>query len=315
MTDKVIIITGPTASGKSDIAIKLANAIDGEIISADSQQVYKEMDIGTNKINNTESIRHHLIDEIYPNENYSVEDFKNKARKLIKEINKEGKVPIIAGGTGLYIDSLLFEMNYAKSPKDEEFRERLYKETNVKGNEHLYRKLLDIDEDTAKKYHPNETNRIIRALEIYHTTGEKPSIIRSGEKELNKDINPLLFFLNFEDRADLYEKINKRVIQMLDEGLIEEFIDLVNKYQLNIKSQSMAAIGYKEIFPFVSGDITIDELINDIQKNTRHYAKRQVTWMKRYLGYGFTHEIMMDNLSKIDASDIIISIVKEVYGL
>lgn len=313
MTDNVIIITGPTASGKSDIAIKVAQAFNGEIISADSQQVYKEMNIGTNKLINDLGICHHLIDEVYPDDNYTVEDFSKKARKLIKEINNKGKVPIIAGGTGFYIDSILFNMNYGQSPRNEEIRQRLNQVKDDKGNEFLYNELYKIDPITAKKYHPNEVNRIIRALEIYESTGVIPSKARRGEKVLNKEINPILFFLNYESRKELYEKINNRVIFMINDGLIDEFVSIKSKYNLSKQSQSMAAIGYKEIFEYLDGNIDIDQLIDLIQKNTRHYAKRQVTWMKRYLEYGFSHQIMMDNLNKNDAADIIISIIKDVY--
>lgn len=313
MTDNVIIITGPTASGKSDIAIEVANAFNGEIISADSQQVYRHMDIGTNKIKNNHGICHHMIDVVNPDQNFSVEDFSNNTSKLISEINSRGKVAVVAGGTGFYIDSILFDMNYGKVEQNPEFRENLQKITEEKGNDFLYDKLLTIDPLTAKKYHPNETNRIIRALEIYDSTGELPSKVRSGEKKLNDNINPILFFLNYKDRTGIYQKINNRVIEMIDQGLIEEFVEVVRNYNLNFNSQSMAAIGYKELFPFIDEEINIDELIDLIQKNTRHYAKRQVTWMKRYLAYDFTHEIIMDNLNKNDAADIIISLIKDTY--
>ncbi|WP_416335247.1 tRNA (adenosine(37)-N6)-dimethylallyltransferase MiaA [Anaerococcus sp. DFU013_CI05] len=313
MTDNVIIITGPTASGKSDIAIQIAKAFNGEIISADSQQVYQNMDIGTNKTKKFDGIKHHLLDIINPDENFSVEDFSNRANVLIQDINNRGKVPIIAGGTGFYIDSILFDMNYGQVSQKPKLRQNLQYIADEKGNEYLYNKLEDIDPKTAKKYHPNETNRIIRALEIYEVTGKAPSEVRLGEKELNKDINPILFFLNYNDRTSIYEKINNRVIKMIDEGLIEEFTEVIKKYNLDQDSQSMAAIGYKELFPFISNEIDIDELIDLIQKNTRHYAKRQTTWMKRYLQYGFTHEIIMDNIDKNDAADTIISIIKETY--
>lgn len=313
MTDNVIIITGPTASGKSDIAIEVANAFNGEIISADSQQVYRHMDIGTNKIKNNHGICHHMIDVVNPDQNFSVEDFSNNTSKLISELNSTGKVAVVAGGTGFYIDSILFDMNYGKVEQNPEFRENLQKITEKKGNDFLYDKLLTIDPLTAKKYHPNETNRIIRALEIYDSTGELPSKVRSGEKKLNDNINPILFFLNYKDRTGIYQKINNRVIEMIDQGLIEEFVEVVRNYNLNSNSQSMAAIGYKELFPFIDEEIDIDELIDLIQKNTRHYAKRQVTWMKRYLAYDFTHEIIMDNLNKNDAADIIISLIKDTY--
>ena len=313
MTDNVIIITGPTASGKSDIAIKIAKAFDGEVISADSQQVYRYMDIGTNKTKEFDGINHHMLDIINPDQNFSVEDFSTRAKELIRSINSKGRVPIIAGGTGFYVDSLLFEMNYGQVSKNQSLRDNLQAISDEKGNEYLYNKLKNIDPKTAQRYHPNEINRIIRALEIYEATGKAPSEVRLGERQLNKDINPILFFLNYNDRVGIYEKINNRVIKMIDEGLIEEFIEVVKIYNLNEDSQSMAAIGYKEIFPFIKEEIDIDELIDSIQKNTRHYAKRQTTWIKRYLEYEFTHEIIMDNIDKSDAADIIISIIKETY--
>lgn len=313
MTDNVIIITGPTASGKSDIAIKIAKAFDGEVISADSQQVYRYMDIGTNKTKEFDGINHHMLDIINPDQNFSVEDFSTRAKELIRSINSKGRVPIIAGGTGFYVDSLLFEMNYGQVSKNQSLRDNLQAISDEKGNEYLYNKLKNIDPKTAQRYHPNEINRIIRALEIYEATGKAPSEVRIGERELNKEINPILFFLNYNDRIGIYEKINNRVIKMIDEGLIEEFIEVVKIYNLNEDSQSMAAIGYKEIFPFIKEEIDIDELIDSIQKNTRHYAKRQTTWIKRYLEYEFTHEIIMDNIDKSDAADIIISIIKETY--
>lgn len=313
MKDKLIIITGPTASGKSDIAINVSKAFSGQIISADSQQIYKDMNIGTNKIDQTYGINHHLIDVIDPNENFTVEDFSSKARLLIHQINEDGYVPILTGGTGFYIDSILFDMNYGATPRDSNLRNELESIADNKGNSYLYDKLKNIDPITADKYHENERNRIIRSLEIYELTGKKPSDVRSGEKVLNEKVDPILFFLNFKDRSELYENINNRVIEMISEGLIEEFVNVVKTYKLDENSQSMAAIGYKEIFPFIKEEIDIDELIDLIQKNTRHYAKRQVTWMKRYLNYNFVHEIIMDNLSKNDASDIIISTIKDTY--
>lgn len=313
MKDKLIIITGPTASGKSDIAINVSKAFSGQIISADSQQIYKDMNIGTNKIDQTYGINHHLIDVIDPNENFTVEDFSSKARLLIHQINDDGHIPILTGGTGFYIDSILFDMNYGATPRDSDLRNELESIADNKGNSYLYDKLKNIDPITADKYHENERNRIIRSLEIYELTGKKPSDVRSGEKVLNEKVDPILFFLNFKDRSGLYENINNRVIEMISEGLIEEFVNVVKTYNLDENSQSMAAIGYKEIFPFIKEEIDIDELIDLIQKNTRHYAKRQVTRMKRYLNYSFAHEIIMDNLSKNDASDIIISTIKDTY--
>lgn len=313
MKDKFIIITGPTASGKSDIAINIAKKINGQIISADSQQVYREMDIGTNKIIDPIEVEHHMLNVVDPDENFTVNDFMNDSKEIIAILNSRSIMPIVTGGTGFYIDSLLFDMNYGEVEKDDEVRKELQDLAKNKGSEHLYNKLRDIDPETAKKYHFNEENRIIRALEIYEITGEKPSDKRTGERLLNNDIDPILFFLNYNNRDILYDRINERVLEMINHGLIDEFKYLVDKYKLDENSQSMAAIGYKEIFPFIKGEITLDEMISLIQRNTRRYAKRQITWMKRYLSYPFCHEIIMDDLTKEDATSIIEDLIKDMY--
>lgn len=313
MKDKFIIITGPTASGKSDIAINIAKKIEGEIISADSQQVYSEMDIGTNKVMDTDYIYHHLINVVRPNEEFTVDDFKKKAEEIISILNSRFIMPIVTGGTGFYIDSLLFNMNYGQVKKDESIRNKLQNLKETYGNKFLYDKLKDVDEETAKIYHPNEVNRIIRSLEIYEITGEKPSAKRTGERVLNKNIDPILFFLNYKNRQILYNRINDRVNDMITLGLIDEFKYLMEKYKLNENSQSMAAIGYKEIFPYIRGEISLDEMISLIQRNTRRYAKRQITWMKRYLDYPFTREIIMDDLNKEDATIVIEDLIKGMY--
>ncbi|WP_296129761.1 tRNA (adenosine(37)-N6)-dimethylallyltransferase MiaA [uncultured Anaerococcus sp.] len=314
MKDKLIIITGPTASGKSDIAINLAKKLDSQIISSDSQQVYRYMDIGTNKVDDF-TIDHHLINVVNPDENFTVEDFRVETLSIIRELNDNGLTPIMTGGTGFYIDSILFDMNYGKVSKNEELRDKLDSEAEEFGNEYLYEKLKEIDPESASKYHPNERNRIIRALEIYKETGVKASVQRTGERVLNSELDPIIFFLNYENREILYDKINLRVEQMIDQGLIEEFEYLIDRFNLTPDSQSMAAIGYKEIFPYIKGEINKDELIATIAQNTRRYAKRQITWMKRYKNYPFCHEIIMDELSKDDAGMIIESIIKDVYGL
>ncbi|WP_296113741.1 tRNA (adenosine(37)-N6)-dimethylallyltransferase MiaA [uncultured Anaerococcus sp.] len=313
MKDKTIIITGPTASGKSDIAINIAQKINGQVISADSQQVYREMDIGTNKVVNYFEVDHHMLNLVDPNENFSVEEFKNDAKKIITVLNNNHIMPIVTGGTGFYIDSLIFDMNYGQVKKDDEIRKKFQKLAIDKGNEYLFEKLLEIDPLTARKYHPNELNRIIRALEIYEITGEKPSEKRRGEKKLNENLKPILFFLNYSNREGLYKKINERVINMVEEGLINEVKYLIDKYNLDENSQSMSAIGYKEVLTYIRGEIGLDEMVNLIQRNSRRYAKRQITWMKRYLPYPFTHEIIMDDLSKDDASMIIEDLIKDIY--
>ncbi len=314
MKDKLVVITGPTASGKSDIAINIAKYLDNPVISADSQQVYRAMDIGTNKTYNFE-VDHFMINIVDPDQNYSVEDFSTEAKSIVRDINNNLRIPIMAGGTGFYIDSLLFDMNYGNVKKDENYRRELESIAKEKGNQYLYDKLLSIDPITANRYHPNELNRIIRSLEIHHVSGKLPSDVRIGERKLNQDIEPIVFFLNYNDRNLLYDKINNRVLKMIDEGLVSEVESLIKTYSLDENSQSMAAIGYKEVLEFMDGSIGMDEMINLIQRNTRRYAKRQITWMKKYLQYGFGHEIMMDNLSKNDASDIILDIIKGAYEL
>ena len=317
MTNKVLIITGPTASGKSDFAIKLAKKFDGEIISADSQQIYKDMDIGTNKITEFEmdGICHYGLDIKYPNEDYSVQEFKDMARTLIDQINSKGKLPIIAGGTGFYIDSILFDLNYGTSKKDENLRKELTDLANIKGNEYIYKKLIEIDPIEAKKYHPNEVQRIIRALETFELTGEKPSDLRIGFKKLNENINPILFFINYKDRSKLYDKINQRVDQMFEMGLEDEFKNLLDKYKLDSKSKSLQAIGYKEFFPYTENEISFDTLVSEIKKNTRRYAKRQITWMKKYLDYDFSHLFYRDEKSDEEILSGMDKIIKETYDL
>lgn len=313
MKDKVIIITGPTASGKSDIAINIAKKIEGQIISADSQQVYREMNIGTNKVTDSLEVDHHLLNVVNPDQDFTVDDFKKDATEIISVLNSRFIMPIVTGGTGFYIDSLLFDMNYGQVKKDSNIRQRLQNLASTNGNEYLYNKLNEIDPITAKKYHPNEVNRVIRALEIYEITGEKPSDKRKGERILNGNLDPILFFLNYNDRKILYNRINDRVNDMITLGLVDEFRYLIDKYNLDEDSQSMAAIGYKEIFPYIRGDISLDEMISLIQRNTRRYAKRQITWMKRYIDYPFTREIIMDDLNKDDATIIIEDLIKGMY--
>ena len=315
MKDRLIVITGPTASGKSDIAINLAKSLDSMIISADSQQVYRYMDIGTNKINDVFDVDHFMLNIVDPNEEFSVEDFSKEAKSLVKKINQNMRIPIVTGGTGFYIDSLIFDMNYGRVEKNQAYRDELQQVAQEKGNEYLYKKLESLDPETSKRYHHNEVNRVIRALEIYKVSGDIPSKIRTGERRLNDKVDPLVFFLNYDNRDILYNRINQRVLEMVNMGLVDEVRDLIYRFKLDSKSQSMSAIGYKEVLKYIDNNISLDEMINLIQKNTRHYAKRQITWMKKYLNYPFTYEIKMDELNKRDASDIILSIVKEVYEL
>lgn len=315
LKDRLIVITGPTASGKSDIAINLAKNLDSMIISADSQQVYRYMDIGTNKTSDFFEVDHFMLNMVDPDEEFSVDDFSKEAKSLVEKINQNLRIPIVTGGTGFYIDSLIYDMNYGRVEKNQAYREKLAVIVKEKGNEYLYKKLESLDPETSRRYHPNEVNRVIRALETYKVSGEIPSKIRTGERKLNDKLDPLIFFLNYDDRDLLYNRINQRVLDMLNLGLVDEVRELIKRFNLDNKSKSMSAIGYKEVLDYLNHDINLDEMIDLIQKNTRHYAKRQITWMKKYLNYPFTYEIKMDELNKKDASDIILSIVKEVYEL
>ena len=285
------------------------------IISADSQQVYRYMNIGTNKTSDVFEVDHFMLNMVDPDEEYSVDDFSKEAKSLVEKINQNLRIPIVTGGTGFYIDSLIYDMNYGRVEKNQAYREKLAVILKEKGNEYLYKKLESLDPETSRRYHPNEVNRVIRALEIYKVSGEIPSKIRTGERKLNDKLDPLIFFLNYDNRDLLYNRINQRVLDMVNMGLVDEVRELIKRFNLDNKSQSMSAIGYKEVLDYLNHNINLDEMIDLIQKNTRHYAKRQITWMKKYLNYPFTYEIKMDELNKRDASDIILSIVKEVYEL
>lgn len=305
MTDKLIIITGPTASGKSDLAVGLAQKLNTEIISADSQQIYQGMNIGTNTISQEEmeGVPHHLLSFLSPKEDFSVEEYSKLAKKLIGDLNKEGKIPILVGGTGLYLDSIIYDINYGESPMDTKVREKYQNLAEERGRDYVYQILMEKDPETAEKYHPNELSRVIRALETIEITGQRPSELRKGWKRLNSSFDPVIFFVNFKDRDKLYEKINKRVIQMMDQGLEEEFRNLLNKYDLDRSSKSLAAIGYREFFDYFDGEYSKADLVDLIQKNSRHYAKRQITWMKRYLEEDFSYLIYRDLMGQDEILD------------
>ncbi|MCI5839500.1 MAG: tRNA (adenosine(37)-N6)-dimethylallyltransferase MiaA [Peptoniphilaceae bacterium] len=305
MAKKVIFITGPTACGKTDVANLLSKKFNTNLISTDSQQIYIQMDIGTNK---DLSIKQELVDIKYPNEDFSVEEYRKEALKIISNID----YPIFAGGSGFYIDSLIYNMNFAETSKDLNIRKKYENLYEKNGKKYLYDLLYKIDPKTALKYHINETNRIIRNLEIFEKTGKKPSEIKNGYKQINEKINPYIYLLNYKDRNKLYDKINKRVDEMIKIGLINEVDTLIKKYNLTEKSQSMRAIGYKETIEYLQNKITFDELLYNIKINTRHYAKRQITWMKRYRSFNNFKEIFVDDFEdKKSISNFILEDLKE----
>lgn len=277
---KVIVICGPTASGKTALSIELAKKINGEIVSADSMQIYKDMDIGTAKPTKQEmgEIKHYLLDFVSPEERYSVAQYKQDAKKAIKEIINKGKTPIIVGGTGLYVDSLIYEIEYNDIKLDEEYRKKLEKIVEEQGLEELYKKAVEIDPEAMKKISQNDKKRIMRVLEIYHSTGKTKT---EQEKESRK--NPVeydyrVFAINW-DREILYQRINKRVDIMVDQGLIEEVKGILNKYDKF--PTAMQGLGYKEVVDYLNGIYTKEKMIEKIKLETRRYAKRQLTWFRK----------------------------------
>lgn len=278
---KLLIIAGPTAVGKTDISIKLAKELNGEIISADSMQIYKYMNIGSAKISNREmqGIRHHLIDIIDPSEEFSVAEFKNMATKAIDDIIERGKYPIIAGGTGLYINSIICNYEFTGTYKDEEYRNYLKNVADEKGKDYVHELLKDVDKESYEKLYPNDLKRVIRALEVYKVTKKTISEINKGVNlyDIPYDINYYVLNMN---REKLYERINKRVDKMLLDGLVNEVVKLKDM-GYNSDIQSMKGIGYKEILYYLDGKLTFDEAIELIKKGSRNYAKRQLTWFRK----------------------------------
>ena len=280
MKNKVIVICGPTASGKTALSIELAKKINGEIISADSMQIYKDMNIGTAKPTQDEmdGIKHYLLDFVSPDERYSVAQYKNDAKEKIKEIIKKGKMTIIVGGTGLYVDSLIYEIEYNDIKFDEKYREKLESIADEKGLEELYNMALKIDPEAMKKISPNDKKRIMRVLEIYKATGKTKT-----QQEVESRMKPVeydyyVFALNW-DREKLYERINKRVDIMIEQGLIDEVKNVMEKY--NKFPTAMQGLGYKEVVDYFKGIYTKEEMIEKIKMETRRYAKRQLTWFRK----------------------------------
>lgn len=272
--EKVIVVVGPTGVGKTKMGVAIAKHFNGEVISGDSMQIYKTMDIGTAKVTNEEmdGIVHHLIDIKDPTENYSVKDFQDEVRLKIKEITSRGKLPIIVGGTGLYIKAALYDYEFGESQIDhQEYVEKYHNYSN----EELYSLLMKIDKNSAKELHPNNRQRVLRAIAIYESTGiRKSETLARQNHELVYDARFIGLTL---EREVLYERINQRVDSMMKQGLLQEIDDLMKKnYSNNL--QSMKAIGYKEWFNYYKGIQTLDETLELIKKNSRNYAKRQYTW-------------------------------------
>ena len=277
----LIILTGPTAVGKTKASIGLAKALNGEIISADSMQVYREMDIGSAKIRPEEmqGVKHYLVDVLEPDEEFHVVRFQQMAKQAMEEIYAKGKVPIVVGGTGFYIQALLYDIDFTESNEDTSYREELECIAKEHGAEYLHEMLQAIDSASAESIHANNVKRVIRALEFYKLTGQKISEHNEKERAKESPYEFCYFVLN-DDRKLLYDRIDLRIDQMLEEGLVEEVTALKNKgYKKDMVS--MQGLGYKEILDYLNGSCTLEEAVYILKRDTRHFAKRQLTWFRR----------------------------------
>lgn len=277
----LLILTGPTAVGKTTLSIKLAKAVNGEIISADSMQVYRRMDIGTAKIKKEEmcGVPHHLIDICEPTEDYNVVRFATEAKRLIREICERGHIPILVGGTGFYIQAVLYDIDFTETEEDTVYREELAAFADKYGAEALHAELAKVDPASAEAIHANNVKRVIRALEFYRQTGGK--ISEHNEEQRGKEsAYKSAYFVLTQDRAVLYDRIEKRIDIMLSEGLLDEVKALLAD-GCTPEMVSMQGLGYKEIVPYLNGECTLDEAIYILKRDTRHFAKRQLTWFKR----------------------------------
>lgn len=281
MKPKIIVIAGPTASGKTALSIELAKKINGEIISSDSMQIYQDMNIGTAKVTHEEmqGIQHYLIDFVSPNERYSVSDFKKDSEKAIETILAKGKVPIVAGGTGLYIDSLIYGIEYPEMEFDEKYRNILLEQAQTEeGLSKLYLQASKIDEEAIQNISPNDKKRIIRILEVFKATGKNKTEQEKLSRKNGVKYDFQVFAIDME-REKLYERINKRVDSMFEQGLVQEVKNLREKY--NCFPTAMQGLGYKEVVDYLEGKYSYEEMVDKIKQETRHYAKRQLTWFRK----------------------------------
>lgn len=281
MKRPLIILTGPTAVGKTSLSLSLAKELDGEIVSADSMQVYRYMDIGTAKIREEErqGIPHHLIDVLDPWEDFNVVRFQKMAREALEEIWERGHIPIVTGGTGFYIQALLYDIHFTENNEDSSLRKDLENYARENGAEALHSRLAEVDEKAASQIHFNNVKRVIRALEFYYQTGKKISEHNEEERKRTSPYDFKYFVLN-DEREHLYARINQRVDLMMEEGLVEE-VQKLKEMGCDSALVSMQGLGYKEILSYLEGECTLDEAVYKIKRDTRHFAKRQITWFKR----------------------------------
>lgn len=308
----LIILTGPTAVGKTELSIGLAKAIDGEIISADSMQVYKGMDIGTAKImpDDMQGVKHWLVDELRPDEEFNVNVFKKKCDIYMDDIYSRGKIPILVGGTGFYIQAVLYDIDFEETETDNSYREKLQHFADVHGAQALHDELRKVDPESADAIHPNNVKRVIRAMEYYEQTGEK--ISEHNEREQKKE-SPYAFkyYVLSLPREILYDRINRRVDIMRDSGLVDEVRHLMDK-GCTKDMVSMQGLGYKEVIDALEGNITIDEAFDRIKQETRHFAKRQFTWFRREKNVTWLEK---DKFAEGELLDFVVNDIKNMLEL
>ena len=309
----LVVLTGPTAVGKTELSISLAKSIGGEIISADSMQVYKGMDIGTAKImpDEMQGVKHFLVDELRPDEEFNVVVFQQMAKKAMEEIYDRGNVPIIVGGTGFYIQAILNDIDFTEEEPEYDqsgevsYREQLSRLAKEKGAEQLHAMLESVDQESAAAIHPNNVKRVIRALEYYHMTGERISVHNKEQRKNKSPYNYAYFVLN-NDRQILYDRIDMRVDKMLEAGLVEE-VEKLRQRGYTKELVSMQGIGYKEVLAYLDGEYDLERARYIIKRDTRHFAKRQITWFKResdvswmnYQDYGNSREEILAAMIKV----------------
>ena len=301
----MIILTGPTAVGKSALSVELAKKINGAVISADSMQVYRHMDIGSAKITPEEmqGVTHYMIDELEPDEEFHVVRFVTMAKEYLKEIYADGKIPIIAGGTGFYIQALLYDIDFTKQQCDETYRRQLEDLAREHGAEYLHGILREVDPASAEAIHANNIKRVIRALEFYHLSGKKISEHNETERQKQSPYN-FAYFVLTDERAKLYERIDRRVDAMIEAGLVEE-VKKLKSLGCSREMVSMQGLGYKEILDYLNGDLSLEEAIRILKRDTRHFAKRQITWFKR------EKDVILVNRPEFEGENAILAYIEE----
>lgn len=304
----LVIITGPTAVGKTNLSIRLAKAIGGEIISADSMQVYRHMDIGSAKVTKEEmdGVPHYLVDVLEPWEEFNVVVFQQMAKRALEEIYAHGAVPIIAGGTGFYIQALLYDIDFKENPEGNQIRKELEALADEKGAEYLHQQLARVDPESALAIHSNNVKRVIRALEYFRQTGQKISVHNQEERQKESPFDYFYYVINTE-RSRLYERIDRRVDLMMENGLVEE-VKKLKTMGCHRGMVSMQGLGYKEILDYLNGECTLEEAVYILKRDTRHFAKRQITWFKR------ERDVRWVNLEKFsgDREKVLEYIIQEV---